>query len=99
MSFNSIQYEHCRERLAEEYDRSGELLVELGSDQTSCHNPFLGGYYPAQVGALYYLNYFISQAPFCTSYDIVPMWLRGLSVVVIPIEGLVSGAMTILLLV
>jgi urocanate hydratase len=47
-----------RERLAEEK----ELLVELGSDQTSCHNPFngiqfieptilaliiiLGGYYP-----------------------------------------------------
>eukprot|EP01135_Chromosphaera_perkinsii_P010446 Nk52_evm9s2133 gene=Nk52_evmTU9s2133 len=23
-----------------------ELLVELGSDQTSCHNPFNGGYYP-----------------------------------------------------
>ncbi|KAH7714336.1 hypothetical protein AAVH_18292 [Aphelenchoides avenae] len=30
------------ERLAEEK----ELLVELGSDQTSCHNPFNGGYYP-----------------------------------------------------
>jgi len=26
-----------------------ELLVELGSDQTSCHNPFGGGYYPYQV--------------------------------------------------
>ena len=38
-----------RERFVEEYDRSGELLVELGSDQTSCHNPFLGGYYPVQV--------------------------------------------------
>ena len=21
-------------------------MVELGSDQTSCHNPFNGGYYP-----------------------------------------------------
>lgn len=31
------------EKLAEE----NELLVELGSDQTSCHNPFNGGYYPA----------------------------------------------------
>lgn len=30
------------ERLAEEE----ELLVELGSDQTSCHNVFNGGYYP-----------------------------------------------------
>uniref|UniRef100_A0A914CBB4 Urocanate hydratase n=1 Tax=Acrobeloides nanus TaxID=290746 RepID=A0A914CBB4_9BILA len=30
------------ERLVEEK----ELLVELGSDQTSCHNPFNGGYYP-----------------------------------------------------
>uniref|UniRef100_A0A183CHA4 urocanate hydratase n=1 Tax=Globodera pallida TaxID=36090 RepID=A0A183CHA4_GLOPA len=30
------------ERLAEEFD----LIVELGSDQTSCHNPFGGGYYP-----------------------------------------------------
>ncbi|KAF8370806.1 hypothetical protein PRIPAC_77235 [Pristionchus pacificus] len=31
------------ERLAAE----DELLVELGSDQTSLHNPYLGGYYPA----------------------------------------------------
>ena len=31
-----------RERLADEE----ELLVELGSDQTSLHNPYLGGYYP-----------------------------------------------------
>eukprot|EP00126_Sphaerothecum_destruens_P002196 Sdes_comp15639_c0_seq1m4640 len=30
------------ERLVAEQD----LLVELGSDQTSCHNPFQGGYYP-----------------------------------------------------
>lgn len=32
-----------RERLALEE----ECLVELGSDQTSLHNPFLGGFYPA----------------------------------------------------
>lgn len=31
-----------RERLVAEK----ELLVELGSDQTSLHNPFNGGYYP-----------------------------------------------------
>jgi urocanate hydratase len=34
------------ERLAVEE----ELLVELGSDQTSCHNPFNGGYYPVGLG-------------------------------------------------
>uniref|UniRef100_A0A914XKY5 Urocanate hydratase n=1 Tax=Plectus sambesii TaxID=2011161 RepID=A0A914XKY5_9BILA len=34
------------ERLVEECERTGELLVELGSDQTSCHNPYNGGYYP-----------------------------------------------------
>lgn len=33
------------ERLCEEE----ELIVELGSDQTSCHNPFNGGYYPVQI--------------------------------------------------
>ena len=33
-----------------EFERTGELLVELGSDQTSCHNPFGGGYYPVQLG-------------------------------------------------
>ena len=34
------------ERLALEYEKSNQVLVELGSDQTSCHNPFNGGYYP-----------------------------------------------------
>jgi urocanate hydratase len=34
------------ERLAQE---PGDLLVDLGSDQTSLHNPFRGGYYPVQV--------------------------------------------------
>lgn len=33
-----------------ELDTTGELLVDLGSDQTSCHNPFSGGYYPVQLG-------------------------------------------------
>lgn len=37
------------ERLVQEYESTGELLVELGSDQTSLHNPFNGGYYPVQV--------------------------------------------------
>ncbi|PKU46395.1 zinc finger protein hypothetical protein [Limosa lapponica baueri] len=39
-----------RERLVHELDTTGELLVDLGSDQTSCHNPFSGGYYPVQLG-------------------------------------------------
>ena len=38
-----------RERLAMEYERTGELLVDLGSDQTSLHNPFGGGYCPVQL--------------------------------------------------
>ena len=38
------------ERFVEEYEKSKELLVELGSDQTSCHNPFNGGFYPVQLG-------------------------------------------------
>ena len=32
-----------------EYEATGERLVDLGSDQTSCHNPFNGGYYPVQL--------------------------------------------------
>lgn len=38
------------ERMVEEYERTGELLVDLGSDQTSCHDPYAGGYYPAGLG-------------------------------------------------
>ncbi|XP_030632912.1 urocanate hydratase [Chanos chanos] len=37
------------ERLLQEYVETGELLVDLGSDQTSLHNPFSGGYYPVQL--------------------------------------------------
>jgi urocanate hydratase len=35
------------ERFVEEHKKTGDLLVHLGSDQTSLHNPFNGGYYPA----------------------------------------------------
>lgn len=38
-----------RERLLLEFEKTGELLVDLGSDQTSLHNPFNGGYYPVQL--------------------------------------------------
>ncbi|XP_060095648.1 urocanate hydratase isoform X2 [Heteronotia binoei] len=45
--------DHCivrlRERLVDEFNKTGDLLVDLGSDQTSCHNPFNGGYYPVQL--------------------------------------------------
>lgn len=37
------------EGLAEHTRTTGENLVDLGSDQTSCHNPYNGGYYPVQV--------------------------------------------------
>jgi len=36
------------EMIVEHLESTGELLSELGSDQTSCHNPFNGGYYPVQ---------------------------------------------------
>ena len=45
----SFNYFFNRERLVHEYNQSGELLVDLGSDQTSLHNPFGGGYYPVQL--------------------------------------------------
>ena len=38
-----------RQRLVQDYEKTGELLVELGSDQTSLHNPYGGGYYPVQL--------------------------------------------------
>ena len=34
------------EALAAVAETSNEVLVDLGSDQTSLHNPFGGGYYP-----------------------------------------------------
>uniref|UniRef100_A0A0K2TLA4 Urocanate hydratase 1 [Xenopus (Silurana) tropicalis] n=1 Tax=Lepeophtheirus salmonis TaxID=72036 RepID=A0A0K2TLA4_LEPSM len=38
------------EKFVNIYEETGEMLVDLGSDQTSCHNPFNGGYYPVQLG-------------------------------------------------
>ncbi len=40
---------HVVESLAAHFKRTNERLVDLCSDQTSCHNPFLGGYFPVQV--------------------------------------------------
>jgi len=34
------------EMIVKHFQATGVLLSELGSDQTSCHNPFNGGYYP-----------------------------------------------------
>uniref|UniRef100_A0A8B9MAQ1 Urocanate hydratase 1 n=1 Tax=Accipiter nisus TaxID=211598 RepID=A0A8B9MAQ1_9AVES len=45
-----LECEMTASRLVYELDTTGELLVDLGSDQTSCHNPFSGGYYPVQLG-------------------------------------------------
>ncbi|KAM4651527.1 urocanate hydratase [Discoglossus pictus] len=50
------------EKLVEEYEKTGELLVDLGSDQTSCHNPFSGGYYPVQL-TLEEANHLLSTDP------------------------------------
>uniref|UniRef100_A0AAZ3R1X4 Urocanate hydratase n=1 Tax=Oncorhynchus tshawytscha TaxID=74940 RepID=A0AAZ3R1X4_ONCTS len=50
------------ERLLTEYERTGELLVDLGSDQTSLHNPFSGGYYPAQL-SLHQANQLMATDP------------------------------------
>eukprot|EP01080_Neovahlkampfia_damariscottae_P005770 gene5770-9591_t len=44
----SIGYHGNVVDLWEKLANQDELLVELGSDQTSCHNPFNGGYYPVQ---------------------------------------------------
>uniref|UniRef100_A0A670IXI5 Urocanate hydratase 1 n=1 Tax=Podarcis muralis TaxID=64176 RepID=A0A670IXI5_PODMU len=38
LSLSTFPLSVCRER-----------LLDLGSDQTSCHNPFNGGYYPVQL--------------------------------------------------
>ena len=37
------------ERLALDYERTKEKVVDLGSDQTSLHIPFNGGYYPTSA--------------------------------------------------
>lgn len=33
-----------------EYIAAHDIHVDLGSDQTSCHNPYAGGYYPVGIG-------------------------------------------------
>lgn len=42
----SIGYQGNIVELWEEFDRRG-IFVDIGSDQTSLHNPWAGGYYPA----------------------------------------------------
>lgn len=37
------------EKLATVYEKTGERLVDLGSDQTSLHIPYDGGYYPVDL--------------------------------------------------
>ncbi|XP_021950327.1 urocanate hydratase [Folsomia candida] len=37
------------ERLAQEYEKTQQKLVDLGSDQTSLHDPYNGGYYPVSL--------------------------------------------------
>ena len=37
------------EALLAYFNKTGEMLADLGSDQTSLHNPYLGGYFPAQL--------------------------------------------------
>eukprot|EP01084_Bolivina_argentea_P056805 103901_1 len=37
------------QKLAQYTQTNGTLLCELGSDQTSLHNPYNGGYYPHQI--------------------------------------------------
>jgi len=39
------------EKLVEVYEKSGELLVDIGSDQTSCHDIRGGGYLPIELTA------------------------------------------------
>ncbi|XP_065829247.1 urocanate hydratase-like [Oscarella lobularis] len=34
------------EKIVSEHEATGELLADLGSDQTSLHNPYRGGYWP-----------------------------------------------------
>lgn len=45
----SIAYEGNVVDVWEAFDEAG-IYVDLGSDQTSLHNPWAGGYYPVQLG-------------------------------------------------
>ncbi|CAK4519413.1 unnamed protein product [Aphanomyces euteiches] len=50
------------EALAHAADQ-GEMLVDLGSDQTSLHNPYNGGYYPVQLSFNESLDMMVSDPP------------------------------------
>ena len=36
-------------KFVDHYNQTGTNLIDLASDQTSCHNPFGGGYYPEEL--------------------------------------------------
>lgn len=69
---------HCfsRERLVHELDTTGELLVDLGSDQTSCHNPFNGGYYPVQL-SFSEAQSLMSSNPAAFKHLVQERWVTG----------------------
>lgn len=65
------------ERILQEFEATGQLLVDLGSDQTSCHNPFSGGYYPAQISyeqsqqvKLFFLDFFLRKVMY---FNLLPL--------------------------
>lgn len=37
------------EKLVDIFNTTGEKLADFGTDQTSCHNPYNGGYYPVGI--------------------------------------------------
>lgn len=52
------------EALIDHYNKNGgELLVDLGSDQTSLHNPFQGGYFPVQISYENSLSMIVNDPP------------------------------------
>lgn len=65
-----------RERLVHELDTTGELLVDLGSDQTSCHNPFNGGYYPVQL-SFSEAQSLMSSNPSAFKHQVQERWVTG----------------------
>ncbi len=48
----SIGYLGNAVNMWEKFAEESENLIDLGSDQTSLHNPFFGGYYPVQVNPI-----------------------------------------------
>lgn len=67
-----------RERLVHELNTTGELLVDLGSDQTSCHNPFNGGYYPVQL-SFSEAQSLMSSDPAAFKHLVQERWVTGKS--------------------